>query len=246
MPLNPNGYSDEELRQKVLELSARGLTPPRIAAQLGVLRADVCKILASEAARRQREQGPAAASRGKYTLEFQLQVLDRIAETGDIEAAAREFGINDGTIRRWLSPDSYTSRPVRQLIEADPRVADFAVQQAIAALHREDQLHALLTEKRASLGQKLYEVAELCWTRVAEKARERDVQDKQLKALVAAGHYAVQDAQLLSGQPTERVEGMLRELSQLTDEELYEFVHGGRWLSLPPREEVDREGLVNG
>ncbi len=200
-----------------------GMTFTRVAETVGLDITTTRKVLAEKIIEINKNQTGITGKRRAVSNESKrLLFLEEFAKTGDPKAAAEKVGITPSGAHRWLRPKmSY-----KYAVMASPVAEDALIQNALRSLAREDQRDAELSDWRVSLATDLYKKAQLFWDRAAEKAQVNKVPDKELKALVSAAHYAVHDAQLLGGQPTERVEGLLRELEGLSDEELQRFVYG--------------------
>lgn len=168
---------------------------------------------------------PNIRPRGRHPESVIRAFYEVYAACGSAQEAAKRVGVPVTTARKWLRPEM---TPVDATLRR-PEVEDALMQNALRALARDDQRDAELSDARATIAQDLYQKARHFWNRAKEKADAEPIPHNELKALVQAAHYAVKDAQLLGGQPTERVESLIRELENLSDEELQAIVYGDEY-----------------
>lgn len=140
----------------------------------------------------------------KWSEEQKAKALT-IAEAISISEAARQTGIPAGTIKRWRSEMNRTepSEPNRTPKKLE-NLAEEAIQTAL------EEAKEYIVDRLKALADELYSLAEdsvketrAFMAKPGEKNRDTAA---WLRAVVGAMHYAIQDAQLLSGKPTVRPE----------------------------------------
>lgn len=153
----------------------------------------------------------------KWTEEQKLKALT-IAEAVSITEAARQTGIPKGTIKRWRSEANRTGRTEPSEPNRTPKklgaLAEQAAREAIA------ETKEYIVDRLKALADELYGLAEdsVRETRafVARPGKKDRDSAAWLRAVVGAMHYAIQDAQLLSGKPTARPEVVERREYEIT------------------------------
>lgn len=154
---------------------------------------------------------------GRWTEEQKIKALT-IAETVSITEAARQTGIPAGTIKRWRSEANRTEPSEPNEPNRTPKkleaLAKQAAQEAVA------EAKDYIVERLKALADELYRLAEdgvretrTFMARPGDKDRDSAA---WLRAVVGAMHYAIQDAQLLSGKPTARPEVVERREYEIT------------------------------
>lgn len=178
----------------------------------------------------------------RYGYDNVKEILAELAKTGSVLATAKKFDIAANTLQKWLRPAEFvygkkTQANARNYALKDPNVMGSLTESVLKQLAREDQIQAAMLDKRMNLAAKLYDEATFHWNKAHELASMENIPASPLKAVVTAAHYAVKDAQLLSGQATDRVEGFLTGISDWSDDELRAFINE----DVIPRELINRE-----
>jgi hypothetical protein len=165
------------------------------------------------------------------------RALVALVDTGDADAACRAAGW-----KRWggnarASVEALLSHYARKramelerkaaasLREA--KVSDRLTDLVLEELDFEGEMQKAMQHSRMELARGLYVKSKELWDRVMDFART-GVIDRftapMIRALTEAASTAVKDAQLLSGQATDRVEGFVKAFNQMSDDELLAFV----------------------
>lgn len=173
-----------------------------------------------------------------YGLVADTLILDREQIVAHIEEFAARgstssdaFGVS--SMLGWLvtvsSADMTTAKkmsaPPPTMLQT-PEVIGGMTKLALEGIDLERERQQKLAGKRGELAVKLYDVATLLWDKVQTLAR-RDfdsINPALLKAMAESAHNALKDAQLAAGQATDRVEGFLHEVQEMSTEQLRTFL----------------------
>jgi len=173
---------------------------------------------------------------GRFSLDVRRAVLERYRDLAvenptspDVtERVGKEFGICKATIRNWLRP-SYTRAEAagELLIAADTDAAKTLIGALCARIASDDQVVAVLADLRQELARDLYAYGRHFYDAAAGALGDHKA-GAFIRAAATAGHYAIHDGQILSGQATERFGAMFNELEGLSDDQLRAVVEGAR------------------
>lgn len=140
----------------------------------------------------------------RWTEEQKIKALT-LAEAVSITEAAKQTGIPAGTIKRWRSEANRTEpgEPNRTPKKLET-LAEQAAHEAVA------EAKDYIVGRLKALADELYRLAEDGVRETRAFMAQPGTKDRDsaawLRAVVGAMHYAIQDAQLLSGKPTARPE----------------------------------------
>lgn len=142
-----------------------------------------------------------------------------LAETLGTREAARQTGIPRGTLNVWWwrVHQSERGRMPEPPYKPPQKLRDLAAQ---AAQEATEEVRDYIIDRLKSLADELYTLAEEGVRELRQFLANPETKDRDsaawLRAVVGAMHYAIQDAQLLSGKPTTRPEVMDRHEYEIT------------------------------
>ena len=165
--------------------------------------------------------------------------LVALLESGDVTQAAKEMGnprAYGGAAENLLGSvlAHYAQKRAAEVERAktvslrEAKVSDKLTDMVLNELDFEEDLSVGMRGARAELARGLYTKAKDLWDRVMVFAFLDPIDRftaQMIRALTEAATTAVKDAQLLSGQATDRVEGFVKAFRDMSDDELRSFVN---------------------